>query len=67
MSEFIASVLRERRSLETVLADLVAKHKRAPRPELARMIQVIEAELIHRQPPIRGIGGACLPTRHPLG
>jgi hypothetical protein len=66
MSDFIASVLRERRSLETVLADLVAKHKRAPRPELARMIRGIEAEIVQRQPAIRGIGGACLPTRNPL-
>ena len=64
MSEFIASVLRERRSLETVLANLVAKHKRKPSPELARMIQVIEAEIIQRQPLVRG---DCLPTLNSLG
>jgi len=67
MSEFIASVLRERRSLETVLADLVAKHKRAPRPQLARMIQAIEAEIIERQQLIRGVDGARLPSLNPLG
>jgi hypothetical protein len=64
--EFIDVALSERRSLETALADLVAKQKRAPRPELARMIRGIEAEIVQRQPAIRGIGGACLPTRNPL-
>jgi len=47
--EFIDIALQERRTLETVLAELVAKHSRSPSPELARMIQIIEAEVIQRQ------------------
>jgi hypothetical protein len=47
--DFIDLALKERRSLEMVLAELVAKHNRSPSPELARMIQGIEAELIRRR------------------
>jgi hypothetical protein len=47
--EFIDIALQERRTLETALAELVAKHSRSPSPELARMIQIIEAEVIQRQ------------------
>jgi hypothetical protein len=47
--DFIDVALKERRSLETVLAELVAKHNRSPSPGLARMIQGIEAELIRRR------------------
>jgi hypothetical protein len=47
--EFIDIALQERRTLETALAELVAKHSRSPSPELARMIQIIEAEVIKRQ------------------
>ena len=47
--DFIDVALKERRSLEMVLAVLVAKHNRSPSPELARMIQGIEAELIRRR------------------
>jgi hypothetical protein len=47
--EFIDTALTERRSLETVLAELVAKHNRFADPLLARMIQGIEAEIILRQ------------------
>jgi hypothetical protein len=47
--EFIDTALKERRSLETVLAVLVAKHNRSPSPRLARMIQIIEAEIVQRQ------------------
>ena len=47
--DFIDVALKERRSLETVLAVLLAKHNRSPSPELARMIQGIQAELIHRR------------------
>ena len=47
--EFIDIALMERRSLETVLAELVAKHNRSPSPRLARMIQIIEAEIVQRQ------------------
>jgi hypothetical protein len=42
--EFIDTALKERRSLETVLAVLVAKHNRSASPRLARMIKIIEAE-----------------------
>jgi hypothetical protein len=47
--EFIDTALKERRSLETVLAVLVAKHNRSASPRLARMIQIIEAEIVQRQ------------------
>jgi hypothetical protein len=47
--DFIDVALKERRSLEMVLAELVAKHNRSPSPGLARMIQGIEAELIRRR------------------
>ena len=47
--EFIDIALMERRSLETVLAELVAKHNRSPSPGLARMIQGINAEIIQRR------------------
>ena len=47
--EFIDIALQERRTLETVLIELAAKHSRSPSPELARMIQIIEAEVIQRQ------------------
>jgi hypothetical protein len=47
--EFIDIALQERRALETALAELVAKHDRSPSPELARMIQIIEDEVIQRQ------------------
>ena len=47
--EFIDIALMERHSLETVLAELVAKHNRSPSPGLARMIQGINAEIIQRR------------------
>jgi hypothetical protein len=47
--EFIDTALKERRSLEGVLAVLVAKYKRSPSPGLTRMIQGIEAEIIQRR------------------
>jgi hypothetical protein len=47
--DFIDVALKERRSLETVLAVLVAKHNRSPSPELARMIRGINAEIIQRR------------------
>jgi hypothetical protein len=39
----------ERRSLETALAQLVAKYNRLPSSELARMIRGINAEIIQRR------------------
>ena len=47
--DFIDRALRQRRSLETVLAALVAKYNRSPNPNVARMIQGIEAEIIQRR------------------
>jgi hypothetical protein len=67
MSEFIELVLRDRRSLETVLAHLIAKHKRSPSAGLARMIEGIEAEIIQRQSLIGGAGGRRFPTLNPIG
>ena len=48
---FIELTLLERRSLEKALAELLAKYLRSARknPELARMIQQLEAEIRHRQ------------------
>jgi len=47
----IELILRERRSLETALADLVAKYHRSSckNPELARMIRLLQAEIMQRQ------------------
>ena len=55
----IELILRERRSLETALADLVTKYNRSSckNPELARMIRLLKAEITQRQ---RGASG----TRH---
>ena len=41
--------LVERRSLEAALADLSASYNLRPRPELARMIQQLEAEIALRK------------------
>jgi hypothetical protein len=47
----IELILRERRSLETALADLVTKYNRSSckNPELARMIRLLQAEITQRQ------------------
>jgi hypothetical protein len=44
-------ILRERRSLETALGELVAKYNRASckSPELARMIRQLKAEIAQRK------------------
>jgi hypothetical protein len=57
--EFIDVALNGRRSLETVLAEMVAKHHRSPSPGLARMIQGIEAEIIWRRS-VAGNGEAAV-------
>ena len=46
----IELILRERRSLETALADLVTKYNRSSckNPELARMIRLLKAEITQR-------------------
>jgi hypothetical protein len=49
--EVIDLILRERRSLETALADLIEKYNRSSykSPELARMIRLLKAEIIQRK------------------
>jgi hypothetical protein len=37
------------RSLEEALADLLAAHERAPDPKRARMVEIIRAEIQHRE------------------
>ena len=39
----------EYRSLEEALADLLAAHQRVPDPKRVRMIEVIRAEIQHRE------------------
>ncbi|MBV8492898.1 MAG: hypothetical protein JO162_05415 [Alphaproteobacteria bacterium] len=48
---FIELTLRERRSLETALAELLAKYRRSSgkSPDLARMIRQLEAEILYRE------------------
>jgi hypothetical protein len=48
---YIDLILRERRSLETALAELVEKYNRSSykSPELARMIRQLRAEITQRQ------------------
>ena len=48
---YIDLILKERRSLEAALAELVAKYNRSSykSPDLARMIGQLEAELTLRQ------------------
>ena len=44
-------ILRERRSLETALGELIAKYNRSSykNPELARMIRQLKAEITQRK------------------
>jgi hypothetical protein len=49
MTGFIEKTLNQRRSLEQALADLVAKQQREPRPELARMVEQLRAEIEFRK------------------
>ena len=48
---FIELTLRERRSLETALAELLAKYRGSAgkSPDLARMIRQLEAEIRYRE------------------
>ena len=41
----IKNMLDGRRSMEEVLAELIAKYQRDPHPALARRIELIEAEI----------------------
>jgi hypothetical protein len=48
---YIDLILRERRSLESALAELVKKYNRSTykSPDLARMIRQLKAEITQRQ------------------
>lgn len=49
MGEYIDASLRERRSLEQAVADLLAKYEKHPSVELVRMIRQLEAEIAERK------------------
>ena len=51
MPEFIDQALKERRSLEKALADLLSQYQRNPTPDLARKIELIRAEIELRKRP----------------
>ena len=57
MEDFIERTLRERRSLQGALTDMMAKHDRIPsgseRSMLERMIQVVKDEIALRQNTLR--------------
>ncbi len=58
MNEFIETALNERRSLEQALAEIAAKYERTPpgqtRDGLARMIQLMQAEIARRKAALQG-------------
>lgn len=60
MEQFIERELRERRTLQEVLADLLAKHHRTPasdaRNALDRMIEGLKAEIALRSMAARAAG-----------
>jgi len=47
--DIIGRELRERRSMEQACADLRAKYEKQPTPQLARMIEQLQAEIGIRQ------------------
>jgi hypothetical protein len=49
MQDFLTNALAERRSLEKALADLRAKYKHRPSPDLAEMIRKLEQEIVYRK------------------
>jgi len=55
MEDFIERTLRERRSLETAVADILTKHARIPsgqeRTLLEKMISVLAHEIVLRKNP----------------
>ena len=57
MEDFIERTLRERRSLQHALADILAKHDRMPtgieRTMLERMIAALKQEIALRQDRVR--------------
>ena len=48
MATFIDRVLTERRTLQQALADIRARYEKSHDPDLAKMLQHGEAEIIHR-------------------
>jgi hypothetical protein len=61
MEDFIERTLRERRSLQHALTDIVAKYGRIPsggeRSMLDRMIEVLKEEIALRQDRLRVVNG----------
>ena len=57
MEDFIERTLRERRSLQNALSDIVAKYSRIPagieRSMLERMIEALQDEIAFRQDTMR--------------
>ena len=51
MMDIIGREIRERRSIEQACADLQAKHDKHRTPELARMINQLQAEIAARNQP----------------
>jgi len=47
--DIIGRGMRNRRSIEEACSDLLAKYEKHPTPELARMIEQLQAEIAHRQ------------------
>jgi hypothetical protein len=45
MADFLDEALKERRTLEKALADLLAEFQRKPSPQLARTIELLRAEI----------------------
>jgi len=45
MEELIEGMLKQRRSMEETLTDLLAEYERNPRPSLARTIELIRTEI----------------------
>jgi hypothetical protein len=61
---YIDLILRERRSLEAALGELVAKYNRSSykSPELARMIRQLKAEIVRRQKAANPPGNCVAPV-----
>ncbi len=51
MGDIVQRGINDRRSIETALADLLAKYERFPSTDLARMIRQLQAEIGERKRP----------------
>jgi hypothetical protein len=51
ISDIAAQDAREGRSIEQALADLLSRYEWRPSPELARMIEQLQAEIADRKRP----------------